>query len=171
MQNSEITKFIIMGVSGSGKSSVGSALANKMMSVFIDGDDMHPDKNIAKMSSGQPLDDDDRYPWLQNIGRTLKDQPGIVIITCSALKSMYRDIIREMAEQEVMFIHLAGSLHLIESRMSERTGHFMPLSLLESQFETLEDPKLPEKFIEIDIDQPLRFIVEEIIHHINSLQI
>tara|TARA_B100001750_G_scaffold247139_1_gene271875 strand:+ start:716 stop:1228 length:513 start_codon:yes stop_codon:yes gene_type:complete len=162
MQNSETTKFIIMGVAGSGKSSVGNLLSNKLDTVFLDGDDMHPPENITKMSSGQPLDDDDRHPWLQNIGKALKDESGSIIIACSALKKMYRDLIRETAGQEVIFIHLIGSLDLIKDRMSKRIGHFMPLSLLESQFETLETPEKPENFIPIDINQPLESIIEQL---------
>tara|TARA_B100000745_G_C20107463_1_gene378988 strand:- start:582 stop:1094 length:513 start_codon:yes stop_codon:yes gene_type:complete len=168
MQNSGITKFIIMGVSGSGKSSVGSLLSNKIDAVFLDGDEMHPPENITKMSSGQPLDDDDRHPWLQNIGKALKDEPGSIIIACSALKKIYRDLIREMAEQEVIFVHLVGSLDIIKNRMSKRTGHFMPLSLLESQFETLETPKRPENFMAIDIDQSLESIIEQLTHLIKN---
>tara|TARA_Y100000588_G_scaffold90988_1_gene98125 strand:+ start:2641 stop:3153 length:513 start_codon:yes stop_codon:yes gene_type:complete len=162
MQNSETTKFIIMGVAGSGKSSVGKLLSIELDAVFLDGDDMHPPENITKMSSEQPLDDDDRRPWLQNIGKALKDKPDKIIIACSALKKIYRDLIRETAGQDVIFIHLIGSLELIKDRMAKRTGHFMPLSLLESQFEILETPDKPENFMPIDIDQPLESIVEQL---------
>ena len=113
MLDHKITKFIIMGVAGSGKSSVGLALAREIGAVFIDGDDMHPKENIAKMSSGLPLNDDDRNPWLRNIGKALNNQIGTVIIACSALKKIYRDIIREASEREVMFLHLAGAFELI----------------------------------------------------------
>ena len=151
-----------MGVAGSGKSSVGNLLSKKLDTVFLDGDDMHPPENITKMSSGQSLDDDDRHPWLQNIGKALKDESGSIIIACSALKKMYRDLIGETAGQEVIFIHLIGSLELIKDRMVKRTGHFMPLSLLESQFEILETPEKPENFMPIDIDQPLESIIEQL---------
>ena len=157
-----------MGVAGSGKSSVGNLLSNKLDTVFLDGDDMHPPENITKMSSGQSLDDDDRHPWLQNIGKALKDESGSIIIACSALKKMYRDLIRETAGQEVIFIHLIGSLDLIKDRMSKRTGHFMPISLLESQFETLETPGKPESFMPIDISQPLESIIEQLTHLIKN---
>ncbi|MQF98691.1 MAG: gluconokinase [SAR202 cluster bacterium] len=151
-----------MGVAGSGKSSVGKLLSIELDAVFLDGDDMHPPENITKMSSEQPLDDDDRRPWLQNIGKALKDKPDKIIIACSALKKIYRDLIRETAGQDVIFIHLIGSLELIKDRMAKRTGHFMPLSLLESQFEILETPDKPENFMPIDIDQPLESIVEQL---------
>jgi|TARA_B110000263_G_scaffold229471_1_gene223265 gluconokinase len=167
MQNSEITKFIIMGVTGSGKSAVGKSLSDKIGAVFVDGDDMHPEKNITKMSSGQPLTDDDRHTWLQNIGKALRDQPGIVIIACSALKKIYRDLIREMAEQEVMFLHLSGSFEMIQHRMTQRIDHFMHPSLLRSQFDILENPAWPENFIEINIAQPIETVVEELVHNIS----
>ena len=168
MSINEVTKFIIMGVTGSGKSSVGKLLSNKIDAVFVDGDDMHPEKNITKMSSGQPLDDDDRHPWLQNIGKALKDEPGSIIIACSALKKIYRDLIREIAAQEITFIHLVGSLDIIKDRMAKRTGHFMPTSLLESQFETLEAPQDPENFMAIDTYQSFNHVVEQIIDNING---
>ena len=170
MLDHEIIKFIIMGVAGSGKSSVGLALAREIGAVFIDGDDMHPKENIAKMSSGLPLNDDDRNPWLRNIGKALNNQIGTVIIACSALKKIYRDIIRKASEQEVMFLHLAGPFELIEDRMTHRTDHFMAPSLLESQFAILENPAFPESFIEIDIAQPFEAVVEEVVHNLSILR-
>ena len=93
-----------MGVAGSGKSSVGKLLSNELDAVFLDGDDMHPPENITKMSSGQPLDDDDRHPWLQNIGKVLKDEPGRIIIACSALKKMNRDLIHMVLPYKVFLL-------------------------------------------------------------------
>lgn len=159
-----------MGVAGSGKSSVGLALASEIGAVFIDGDDMHSKENIAKMSSGQPLNDDDRNPWLRNIGEALNNQIGTVIIACSALKKIHRDIIREASEQEVMFLYLAGPFELIEDRMAHRTDHFMAPSLLTSQFAILENPAFPESFIEIDIAQPFKAVVEEVVHNLSILR-
>jgi gluconokinase len=169
MPDHDMTKFIIMGVAGSGKSSVGSALARELGAVFIDGDDMHPKENIAKMSSGRPLTDDDRNPWLQNIGMALNSNIGTVVIACSALKKIYRDIIREASGQAVMFIHLAGSFELIEDRMAHRTDHFMLPDLLKSQFSILENPVIPECFIEIDIGQSIEAVVEEVLHNVSFL--
>jgi gluconokinase len=165
-----MTKFIIMGVSGSGKSSVGLALARELGAVFIDGDDMHPEANIIKMSFGRPLTDDDRNPWLQSIGMELNNNIGTVIIACSALKKIYRDIIRETSGQSVIFIHLAGSFELIEDRISHRIDHFMPVGLLKSQFAILENPAIPECFIEIDIAKSIEAVVEEVLDNVSFLR-
>lgn len=155
-------KYVIMGVSGCGKSSVGEALSRTIGAPYIDGDDLHPAANIAKMSAGIPLDDEDRQPWLQKVGETLANHPGPVLIGCSALKRRYRDLIRTAAGEAVTFIHLSGSKDLIAGRMSRRSGHFMPGSLLDSQFAALEPPDPGEKTVTVSIDQPLQAIVAEI---------
>lgn len=129
-------RVVVMGVSSCGKSTVGEMLALKLGLPFMDGDDLHPAENIAKMESGTPLDDDDRWPWLTLVGRWLADHDGGVI-ACSALKRSYRDRIREAAPDTV-FVHLHGSRELMGARMGARPGHFMPTSLLDSQFATLE---------------------------------
>ena len=127
-----------MGVSGSGKSTVGALLAEKLSAVFIDGDVLHPRANIAKMAAGTPLDDADRKPWLEAIGRKLA-QAGAesLVIACSALKKSYRDIIRA-ADQSVQFVSLEGAYELLSQRLADRRGHFMSPLLLKSQLETLE---------------------------------
>jgi gluconokinase len=157
-------KYVIMGVSGSGKSSVGEALSQAMGAPYLDGDDLHPAANIAKMSAGIPLDDDDRWPWLDKVGEMLASHAGEVIVGCSALKRSYRDRIRTAAGSDVTFIHLTGPKELIAARMNHRAGHFMPSSLLDSQFRTLEPPGSDEKAMEISIDQPLDGIVADIMN-------
>jgi len=155
-------RIVLMGVAGSGKSAVGAALAGRLGAVYVDGDDLHPPENIAKMSRGEPLDDADRRPWLMRVGERLADPQGILIIGCSALKRRYRDLIREQARAPVVFVHLAGTKALIAARMAERSGHFMPTSLLDSQFAALEPPGPDEDAVTVDIDKPLEALVAEI---------
>jgi gluconokinase len=152
-------RIVVMGVSGCGKTAVGEALAAATGARFIDGDSLHPLANIAKMSRGEPLDDVDRWPWLGAVGKALATPPGPTIVGCSALKRAYRDSIRAAAGGTVTFVHLAGSRSLIAARMGARAGHFMPLSLLDSQFATLEAPSADEDAITVDIDRPLADIV------------
>lgn len=154
-------KFVIMGVSGSGKTSVGEALSAHLGAPYIDGDALHPPANIAKMSAGIPLTDDDRWPWLEQVGETLRRTPGTVLIGCSALKRRYRDRIRESAGTPVTFLYLQGEKSLIAERMGRRTGHFMPATLLDSQFQALEPPEPGERAITVRIDQPLEGIVAD----------
>lgn len=156
-------KIVVMGVSGCGKSSVGAALAEKLGTSYVDGDDLHPATNIAKMSAGQPLNDDDRWPWLALVGESLARSEGTAIIGCSALKRVYRDAIRSKVSEPVLFIHLAGSKELIAGRMGHRSGHFMPGSLLDSQFATLEPPQSDELALTVSIDQPLDGIIATIL--------
>ena len=125
--------IVVMGVSGSGKSTVGAALAQRLRVPYADADDFHPPANVEKMSSGEALDDDDRYPWLEAIGEWLATHPGGGVMSCSALKRKYRDQLREHCG-EIEFLHLYGSTEVIGKRQASRPGHFMPASLLESQF-------------------------------------
>ena len=136
-------RLVIMGVSGCGKSSVGAGLAARLGLNYRDGDDLHPLENVAKMRAGMPLTDGDRWPWLDRVGEVLlADAP--VIVGCSALKRAYRDRIRTAAGGPVTFVHLAGSQEVIAARMALRQGHYMPLSLLDSQFAALEPPAAEE---------------------------
>lgn len=144
-----------MGVAGSGKTTVGEMLAAATGFPYIDGDSLHPAANIDKMSRGIPLSDDDRWPWLEAVGATLRDTAGPVIIGCSALKRAYRDRIRAVSGKATLFIHLSGSRALIGERMAARQGHFMPESLLDSQFAALEPPQPDEKAVTADIAAPL----------------
>ena len=163
-------RIVLMGVAGCGKSVVGAALAARLGAVYFDGDDLHPPQNIAKMSSGEPLTDDDRWPWLTEVGKMLGEAGGVIIVSCSALKRRYRDHIRAQAGAPVTFVHLSGSKELITSRMSARTGHFMPTSLIDSQFAALEPPASDEKSVAVDIDNTLAGIVEEIAANLEEAQ-
>jgi gluconokinase len=152
--------IVVMGVSGSGKSTVGAALAQRLRVPFADADDFHPEANIAKMTAGEPLNDDDRYPWLEAIGEWLAkrgDNGGVM--SCSALKRKYRDQLRRHCA-DVEFLHLSGSPEVIGKRQASRPGHFMPASLLESQFRTLEPLEPDERGTVIDVDQNIDAIVE-----------
>ncbi len=147
---------VVMGVCGCGKSTLATKLAETLGGSFIEGDELHSDQNVAKMASGQPLNDEDRWPWLAEIGRTLSkdvDQRGRSFAACSALKKSYRDHIRQSCEHAVIFLYLKGEKSLIEHRMSQRKNHYMPTSLIESQFAILEEPQDEEQVIPISIDQ------------------
>lgn len=156
--------MVVMGVTGCGKTSVGEALAARLGIKFIDGDALHPPANIAKMSKGIPLDDEDRRPWLKMVGERLGATLEPTIIGCSALKQIYRDQIRRSAGNKVKFIHLAGTRDVIARRLNARTGHFMPPTLLDSQFATLEPPGKDEGAITVNIDQTLDCIIQEIVN-------
>ncbi len=151
-------RIVIMGVAGCGKTSVGEALSNRLNIPYHDGDDLHSAANVAKMRAGTPLTDDDRWPWLDAVAACLRDDAP-VIVGCSALKHAYRDCIRTAGA--VQFVHLSGSRDLIAARMAQRTGHYMPLALLDSQFAALEPPGSDEA-ITVDIDQPLAAIIDQI---------
>jgi len=152
-------QIVLMGVAGSGKSSIGSKLAIKLALPFVDGDDLHPKQNLMKMTAGVPLEDDDRWPWLDLCGLTLQMEAGAVI-ACSALKRSYRDRIRSLAPQTV-FIHLAGSEELLLERLNNRKGHFMKPWMLTSQLETLEPLAAGEVGFSLEIDRSEADVVDE----------
>lgn len=164
--------FILMGVSSTGKTSVGTAVAQKLGLKLIDGDDLHPRANIVKMASGTPLNDDDRRPWLERINDAAfsleqKSEKGIIV--CSALKKKYRDQIRE-GNADVKFLFLNGSFELVLERMKQRKGHFMKPEMLQSQFNTLEIPQADEPdVIFIDIDGSFEEVVERCVEVIKPL--
>lgn len=151
--------IVVMGVSGSGKSTVGAALAQRLRVPFADADDFHPPANIAKMTAGHPLDDEDRYPWLEAIGEWLAEHADGGVMSCSALKRKYRDQLRRHCA-DVRFLHLSGTVDVIARRQASRPGHFMPATLLASQFETLEHLDADERGISIDVDQSIDAIVD-----------
>jgi gluconokinase len=128
---------VVMGVSGSGKSTVGAALAQRLRVAFVDADTLHPAANIAKMAAGQPLNDEDRHPWLERVGDWLASHGEGGVASCSALKRKYRDQLRRH-QPATQFMHLSGSPELIQQRLAARTDHFMPAALLRSQFDALE---------------------------------
>lgn len=143
--------LVVMGVSGAGKSTVGRLVADRLGLPFADADDFHPPRNIAKMRRGEPLDDDDRRPWLEAIGAHLAaHRAGGAVVTCSALKRAYRDRLRAAAPG-LRFLHLRGEPALIAARQAARQGHFMPPSLVASQFATLEDTAGEADVVDLDV--------------------
>jgi len=169
----DIAAAVVMGVSGSGKSTVGRVLADRLGWEFVDGDALHPPANIAKMEAGQPLDDADRAPWLAAIAARIDEwlaagTPGVV--TCSALKRRYREAIIG-GRRAVRLIYLAGSPALIACRIAGRRGHFMPASLLESQLAALEPPAAEEYPIIVRIEKPIAAIVEHIVTALSLRQV
>jgi gluconokinase len=154
--------IVIMGVSGTGKSSVGRVLADRIGWRFLDADDYHPPANVAKMRAGQPLGDDDRWPWLDTLAAAVAERLGArqsVVMACSALKSAYRQRLR-VDGGRVLFVWLHAPRDLIADRLASRDGHFMPPDLLDSQLATLEEPR---RALEVDIDRPVDEIASAII--------
>ncbi|GAA0992332.1 gluconokinase [Subtercola frigoramans] len=155
--------IVVMGVSGSGKSTIAAGLADELGWDFEDGDNLHSDENVAKMSAGIPLDDADRQPWLETISSWIVEHemagvPGV--ITCSALKRRYRDVLRE---RDVVFVHLAGSRGLIGDRLTQRSDHYMPPALLDSQLDSLEPPEPSENAITVNAEKTPAEEVAEIV--------
>jgi len=165
-----MSRYVVMGVSGCGKSSVGAAFALAIGGTYLDGDVLHPPENVAKMARGEPLNDTDRAPWLGLVAKALRTHPLPVVIGCSALKRAYRDLIRSGTDYPVRFLHLTGSRDLIATRMGAREGHYMPLSLLDSQFAALEPPGADEGAVTVDIDQPLSGIVTTLLNQTGAAQ-
>ncbi len=154
--------FVVMGVSGCGKSSVADLLAKKTGGLYLDADSFHPATNKSKMAAGTPLTDEDRWDWLDALNRELKRQAasaGPVFLACSALRQIYRDRLADGLD-DVRFIYLKGSNECIRARLETRQNHYMPPTLLESQFATLEEP---EDAILVDIERPLAEIIENIL--------
>ena len=159
------THLIVMGVSGCGKSSLSAALAARWSFTFIEGDDLHPRSNVDKMSKGIPLDDTDRWPWLDDLGTVMRNQAPC-IASCSALKRAYRDRLRIAVGPRLRFVMLDLSRHALEARLQERTGHYMPSSLLDSQLATLERPKAIEAdVLVINANRPLATMVNLVADH------
>jgi gluconokinase len=148
-------RLVVMGVSGSGKSSVGRAIAAALELPFVEGDTLHPPANVEKMASGIPLTDEDRWPWLDKIGAELAEAQKGVVVSCSALKKSYRDRLRQEAGGPLGFIFLDGSLEVLRDHMSKRTGHFMPLSMLDSQLATLEPPTGESFVLRQNVEHPV----------------
>jgi carbohydrate kinase (thermoresistant glucokinase family) len=161
---------VMMGVSGSGKTTVGEALAERLGVRFRDADEFHPKANVEKMSAGVPLTDADRWPWLDEIGAAIREAPRetVIVISCSALKRVYRARILEAAERPVTFVHLTGSRALLAGRMQRRRGHFMPPSLLDSQLATLEPLQADEPGFSLSIDRPVEALVDDIVERLRQ---
>lgn len=148
---------VVMGVSGSGKTTIGKSLAERLGCEFIDGDDFHPPANVAKMASGAPLEDADRWPWLERLNGELQKRKSVVL-ACSALKQSYRDaLLKDVPTRALVFLN--GTKDLLRKRLETRRHRYMPASLLESQFAALEPPRTA---IEVDVAQPVERCVGEI---------
>ena len=157
-----VLRVVIMGVSGCGKSHIGALLASRLGLGWRDGDDLHPAENLVKMRAGLPLEDADRWPWLDRVAQALRTEAPLVI-GCSALRRSYRDRLRQGAGGPVTFVHLTGSKALITARMTARSGHFMPPALLDSQFTILEPPGPAEHALTLDVDQTPETIVAQVL--------
>ncbi|MAN77522.1 gluconokinase [Pelagibacterium flavum] len=156
--------IIVMGVSGAGKSTIGEELAKRLEVPFIDADNLHPRANVEKMRGGRPLEDTDRWPWLEIVAdamRNTADTNGRVVCACSALRRSYRDCLRNRAEEPIAFVLLHGDKSVIAQRQANRPGHFMPPALLDSQFATLEQFGPQERGITIDVALSIDEIVDE----------
>jgi len=156
--------IVVMGVAGSGKTTIASGLAERLGVPFVEGDSLHPIANVMKMASGIPLTDEDRWPWLAAIGERMEVERLTghgVVVSCSALKHAYRDCLRKEVNGKVHFILLDGSRELITDRMKKRKGHFMPPALLDSQFATLEKPTSDEHAVILDISHPVPTLLAE----------
>lgn len=159
---------VVMGISGSGKSTVGAALARHLDVPFADADDLHPPRNIEKMSAGEPLTDEDRWPWLDVVGEWLAGHPDGGVMSCSALRRAYRDRLRTWAPT-VRFVHLDGEASLIADRQSARTDHFMPSSLLTSQQRALEALDPDEAGVRVDVAATVDAVVREVASDLDAL--
>lgn len=162
---SDIGPVVVMGVSGSGKSLIGEGVSERFGIPFIEGDKLHPQSNVDKMSEGTPLTDEDRWPWLDRVAAELKDswqENGGAMAACSALKKAYRDRLRNEVGADLRFVFLEGSKELFNARMNERKHHFMPSSLLDSQFATLEEPSGEDDVITVNVDATPEEIIDAV---------
>jgi len=161
--------YVIMGVSGSGKTTIGTALARALDVPFVEGDQLHPRANVERMARGIPLTDEDRQPWLIAIAQRLQeaDRTGSgLVIACSALKRSYRDLLRSRGSAKIRFVYLRGDQSLVADRLKGRHGHFMPASLLESQFAALEEPDPKEHVLVCDIGESPAAIVDSLVQRV-----
>lgn len=160
-------RWVVMGVSGCGKSEIGRRLAHRLGLVYVEGDDDHPAANVAKMAAGTPLDDADRQDWLLILQARIRaaQQDGIgLVLSCSALKRRYRDLLRQ-GDPALLFVHLDGARELIAARMQARGDHFMPLALLDSQLRDLEPLAEDEDGIRLDIRNAPEQLLDDITQH------
>lgn len=158
-------QIVVMGVAGTGKSTVGQRLADRLGVAYVEGDDQHPPENVAKMSEGVPLTDADRLPWLERLAGILarsREEGRTSVVTCSALRRRYRDVLRAETLCAVFFVHLDAPEAVLRDRMSRRTRHFMPTSLLRSQLDTLEPLEPDEYGVRVDVSGPLEAVVDRV---------
>ena len=159
---------VISGVSGSGKSTVGALLAQRLSCTFVDADDLHPSSNVAKMSAGSPLTDDDRWPWLDAVGgAAMAGRAAGVVIACSALRRRYRDRLRSRVP-DIVFVQLTARPELLRDRITGRAEHFMPASLLASQLSALEPLGVDESGLTLDVAASPSRLVEDIVNHLSG---
>ncbi|HEV2671709.1 MAG TPA: gluconokinase [Gemmatimonadales bacterium] len=159
-------RYVVMGVAGSGKTTIGAKLAHALGVEFIDGDDLHPPQNVQRMAAGIPLTDEDREPWLLAIAarlRAAKRARRGLVVACSALKRRYRDLLRSQGAADTRFVHLAGERPLLAERLSIRRGHYMPAGLLDSQLAALEQPEPDEQAWVCDIRETPDAIVADLL--------
>ncbi len=162
-------RVVVMGVSGAGKSTIGTLIADALNFRFVDADSLHPLENIRKMAAGTPLNDADRWPWLDLVGHELAHAQGRgMVVACSALKRRYRDAIRRQAP-DTIFLHLDGSVEVLSTRLEGRSGHFMPPALLASQVATLERLEDDEAAVVVDIAASMNHIVERAVTGIRAI--
>jgi carbohydrate kinase (thermoresistant glucokinase family) len=164
------TALIFMGVSGCGKSTIAAAVAKRLGLPMLEGDDLHPPANIAKMSAGTPLTDEDRWPWLHAIAGAIggwRKAGAEGVVTCSSLRRAYRDVLRD-GHGDVLFVYLKGSRALLLDRMQHRTRHFMPASLLDTQIATLEEPGEDERAVTVQIGAPVEALLEAVLKAIGA---
>ena len=162
-----MNRMILMGVAGSGKSTVGSELATLLGVPFADGDDFHEARAIRKMAAGVPLGDADREPWLKALGEWLRRQPSGAVVACSALRRRYRDLLRETAG-DLLFLHLVVEPATVEQRVSSRVDHFMPAALIRSQFADLEELEPDEDGLQLDGARPPQELCSEVVSHLRA---
>ena len=159
--------LVVMGVSGSGKSTIAAQIAGRIGAIYIDGDDLHPRENVEKMRSGTPLTDDDRWPWLDRVAAALMECRGKregVVLACSALRRAYRDRLRQGADATLRFVFLDASFEVIDARLAKRIHHFMPEALLKSQFATLERPGSDEPDVHtVSVDQTPEAVTAQVV--------
>lgn len=163
--------LILMGVCGSGKTTIAEILAQRSGFELVEADEFHPAENVEKMSKGQPLTDEDRWPWLEKLSNWLQKQDSAgkrTVVTCSALKRIYRDKLR-LADVPLIFVHLDGPRELLLKRLSHRTDHFMPASMLDSQLDTLESLQPDELGFAVDIDDTSEGIAATIMERLNAV--
>lgn len=164
MNNSRL--IIVMGVAGTGKTTIAKELARELNLPFLEGDEFHPEANVLKMKSGEPLTDEDRYGWLHTLnGELISRQHTGVVLSCSALKEAYRDILSFNSTEPLLWVYLKGDYELVLKRMKSRSGHFMPPALLQSQFAILEEPK---EAITVDIGKSPQEIVTQLLAEIKK---
>jgi gluconokinase len=167
MKNNMNLRWVVMGVSGAGKSEIGARLAAALGVPFLEGDSFHPEENVAKMSAGIPLNDEDRAGWLQKLRGEIsaaRERGEGLVLSCSSLKRRYRDLLRS-GDPELRFAHLHGEREILAQRMRTRPGHYMPASLLESQLRDLEPLQADESGVSLELNMPPQELVSQILQH------